>query len=260
MSYQAEPQGNAMSVRITASGAVVVALLACMTAPASACDDRFVKKCEAESAAAWAAENAPEQPAARRKPMRVRPVAAHVTEKPTPVRRDAPQRPAPAFELASDESRPAAPSPAARRFLGFIAPVSMAVNPFEALRKPRLDAEHLEPMPYMPVSDVTVAADEDAKLAPADALVEVQAEAPIVVAANAAPAAAVTVAQPAAPVAAAPATSAPPAAVAPPAQAQVVSQAPPADEKPRSGFPMHLVLALCGALGVAGALRFIVGT
>ena len=35
-----------MSVRITAAGAVAVALLAFLTAPVSACDERFIKKCE----------------------------------------------------------------------------------------------------------------------------------------------------------------------------------------------------------------------
>src|SRR5262249_12547326 len=40
-----------------------------------------------------------------------------------------------------------------------------------------------------------------------------------------------------------------------------VSAVPPAPDQPQpSGFPVHqLVIALCGALGVAGALRFVVG-
>ena len=40
----------------------------------------------------------------------------------------------------------------------------------------------------------------------------------------------------------------------------VVSETPPAAPTVPSRFPIHsLVLALCGALGAAGALRFIVG-
>src|SRR6201999_1529946 len=63
---EAEPQGNAMCVRITAAGAVAFALLAYLTAPVSACDERYIKKCEkAAAAAAGASEEA--TPAAKRK-------------------------------------------------------------------------------------------------------------------------------------------------------------------------------------------------
>ena len=39
------------SVRVTAAGAVVVVSLAYFTAPVSACDDRYAKKCEKAAAA-----------------------------------------------------------------------------------------------------------------------------------------------------------------------------------------------------------------
>src|SRR3954471_24197183 len=54
-SSEAEPQGNAMSVRITAAGAVAIAFLSFLTAPVSACDERYIKKCERASAAVAAA-------------------------------------------------------------------------------------------------------------------------------------------------------------------------------------------------------------
>src|SRR5207237_4442463 len=53
----AKPQGNAMkSVRMLAAGAVALFALPALTAPVRACDDRFIKKCEAESEAAFRAE------------------------------------------------------------------------------------------------------------------------------------------------------------------------------------------------------------
>src|SRR6476469_10262135 len=60
---EAEPQGNAMSVRITAAGAVAFAFLAYLTAPVSACDERYIKKCEKASAAAVAASEEQAAPA-----------------------------------------------------------------------------------------------------------------------------------------------------------------------------------------------------
>ncbi len=56
-----------MSVRMTAAGAVVVACLSFLTAPVSACDERYIKKCERASAAAAAAEAPASVPAAKRK-------------------------------------------------------------------------------------------------------------------------------------------------------------------------------------------------
>jgi len=59
------------SVRITAAGAVAFACLSFLTAPVSACDERYVKKCErASAAAAVAAEEAAAAPVAKRKSAR----------------------------------------------------------------------------------------------------------------------------------------------------------------------------------------------
>ena len=65
-----------LSVRVTAAGAVFVFCLSCFTAPARACDDRFIKKCEKVSAAAAAAEEAAAEPTARRGGKRVKVVVA----------------------------------------------------------------------------------------------------------------------------------------------------------------------------------------
>src|SRR5690349_13712219 len=55
-----KPQGNAMlSVRITAAGAVFVCCLSFLTAPARACDDRYLGKCEKAAAQAAADEGGP---------------------------------------------------------------------------------------------------------------------------------------------------------------------------------------------------------
>jgi len=252
-----------MSVRTTASGAVFVALLSFMTAPASACDDRFIKKCESDSAAAWAADQ-PAEPAVKRKPApRVR-TPAPMAYKPKPAPQAAPAQAGP--ELASAETRPVQlDTPAARRFRGFIDPVSMSVNPFEGLRKPRPDAAQLVPAPTIPPNDMSgvAAADEGAGaplLVTSKASSQVMAPVAAVAPAVAAPAAAKI--QPAPAPAVAIAQVAPPA-IDPNAVpiGPVVSQAPPAGDAPSSGFGLHhLMLALCGALGAAGAVRFIVGT
>ncbi|MGB9365549.1 MAG: hypothetical protein WCE79_06020, partial [Xanthobacteraceae bacterium] len=55
-----------MCVRITAAGAVALALLTYLTAPVSACDERYIKKCERAAAAAAGADE-PASPAAKRK-------------------------------------------------------------------------------------------------------------------------------------------------------------------------------------------------
>ena len=228
------------SVRMLATGVVVLSSLSCLTAPARACDDRYIDKCEAEAAAVFAAEQPNALPAARRKVTRVRSVVA--AEKPAapvfvkrtrPARLDPPAaaQPNEPFRLASEEQRAvAAPeSPLARRFRGFIDPQPIVNNPFEALRKPRLDTAHLAPAPTIPSSEeVAVAADDE-----------------IVVVADASSATAKPV-----PAAAVTTATAPAPAFAETAQA-------PANES--GGFPLHkLALTLCVALGVAGALRFIV--
>ena len=51
-------KGNAMSLRITAAGAIAFAALSFLTVPASACDERYIQKCE-RAARAWL----PAQPA-----------------------------------------------------------------------------------------------------------------------------------------------------------------------------------------------------
>ena len=49
---ESRTQGNAMSLRITAAGAVAFATLSFLTVPASACDERYIQKCE-RAARAW---------------------------------------------------------------------------------------------------------------------------------------------------------------------------------------------------------------
>lgn len=233
------------SVRMLAAGAVVLFALPFMTAPVRACDDRFIKKCEAESEAAFNAEQPVAFPAPKRKTPR-----AHATfEKPSAHRTHAPPRfiartrpaaPEP-MTLASDEQHAvAAPeSPMARRFRGFIDPQPMTLNTFEALRRPRLDAEHLTPAATLQANDA-IAVSDDASIGPDLSTAVV-------------PAAVVTEPPPQA--AAQPVALAE-AGMPAPVFAQAVES--PDDGKP-SGFPVHkLVLTLCAALGVASALRFIV--
>jgi hypothetical protein len=163
--------------------------------------------------------------------------------------------------LASAESRMtiAPETPLARRFRGFIDPQPMAQNAFEALRKPHVVAVNLEPplslpaepapvaaaAPDEPQAQVAVVAKQD-RVAPAPAFELASAESKPVTLSEPAPA------KPA-PVATANAT--------PPLPQAFMSEAPPASDQPQpSRFSMHqLVIALCGALGAASALRFIVG-
>jgi len=236
-----------MSVRITAAGAVAFAFLAYLTAPVSACDERYIKKCEKASAAAAAAAAAEEHaaPAARRKAGRVHVVASRRVRHIHFVKRLR----APAFAtrgrlLTSAESRmtTAAPeSPLARRFRGFIDPTPMAQNAFEALRKPHVVALNLETPAGLPAGAAPAAA-------------EPRVEPPVMELASA-ESKPVTLPDPAP---AKPAVAAANTAAVP--QAFVTAAAPQPDQPQPSGFPVHqLVIALCGALGVAGALRFVVG-
>ncbi|MEJ0076430.1 MAG: hypothetical protein WDO17_13440 [Alphaproteobacteria bacterium] len=260
-----------MSVRITAAGAVAFAFLTYLTAPVSACDERYIKKCEKASAAAAAASDDQATPVAKRKSAgRVQVVASRRSRHVRFVKRMR----APEFAtrgrmvLTSAESRMttvAPESPLARRFRGFIDPTPLAQNAFEALRKPHIVALNLEPPIALPPESTPVVAQ-----APAEA----QAATPVAVATvkqdRVAPQPAmelasaesrpVTLPDPApakpAPVAAATMTPAP----APAPQAFFTAAAPQPDQPKPSGFPVHqLVIALCGALGVAGALRFVVG-
>ena len=183
--------------------------------------------------------------------------------------------------LASAESRMVSlprESALSRRFRGFIDPQPIAQNAFEALRKPHLVAENLE----LPVGATMTDGTEVAEAAPAAAVGRhVQAApAPSVVTTakqdRVAPKPAawnwrrpsskpvVLPEPPPAPArasmfsaSAAPAPVAPAPAAAPQA---FVSEAPAAPATPSSPFSIHhLVIALCGALGAAGALRFVVG-
>ena len=248
------------SVRMLAAGAVVLFALAFLTAPVRACDDRFIKKCEAEAEAAFVPEPQGAAPAVRRKGPRVRAAAAgakpemrrmrapRFTLRARPV--PAPVVPAPPPTLASDEERPVTlESPMSRRFRGFIDPQPMTVNSFEALRRPRLEPEHLAPAPTMPGNDMNAVASADEVSAAAEAP-------PTVVATKVAP-----TMQPAAEPAQRVAEAAPvalPVPVAMPAPVLAETAQPPGNDEP-SRFPLHqLVLTLCGALGVASALRFIV--
>jgi hypothetical protein len=253
---EAEPQGNAMSVRITAAGAVAVALLAFHTAPVSACDERYVKKCERESAAAAVGSEEPATaPAAKRRAGRVQAIVSHRGKRVRFVQRTH----APRFTkhergmtLASAESRMTTlpDTPLARRFRGFINPQPLAQNAFEALRKPHIVADNLEPPAAAPADASATAAEEAAK----PATMELTSAESKAVTLPELPAAA------AKPVALASATVTP--TTAPPLAAPqpIVTEAPPPAPNAPTGFPIHsLVLALCGALGAAGALRFIVG-
>ncbi len=275
---EAEPQGNAMSVRMTAAGAVAIALLAYQTAPVSACDERYIKKCEKASAAAVAAAEAQEAaPVAKRKSAgRVQVIVSRRSKH----MRFAKRLRAPGFsvkrergmQLASAEARSATLMPEsalARRFRGFINPLPMAQNSFEALRKPHVVAVNLEPPMSAPVETAASTVEAEAPVAaplPAPAPVAATKQdrvapkpAPVMELASA-ESRPVTLAEPAVPAnpAILAAANAAPAPVAPLA---FVSATPPLPADPaQSRFSIHqLVLALCGALGAASALRFIVG-
>jgi hypothetical protein len=260
---KAEPQGNAMSVRITAAGAVALVFLAYLTAPVSACDERYIKKCEKASAAAAATAGDQAAPTAARKAGRVHVVSSRRIRHIRFVKRVR----APAFAmrgrmLTSAESRMAtlpSESALARRFRGFIDPTPMAQNAFEALRKPHVVALNLEVPAALPADPAPAAAEPlvEAQAPPAAAAAPKQdrvAPQPAVELASA-ESKPVTLNDPA------PAKPAVAAANAAPVPQAFVSAASPQTDQPRpSGFPVHqLVIALCGALGVAGALRFVVG-
>ena len=269
---EAEPQGNAMSVRITAAGAVACVVLSFLIAPVSACDERYIKKCERASAAAATAGEEQAAPSAKRKSAgRVHVVVSRKSRHVRFVKRMR----APEFAtrsrmvLTSAESRMTTLQPEsalARRFRGFIDPTPMSQNAFEALRKPHVVALNLEPPVALPAEAAPVVA---------QAPPEAPAAPPAVVATKQDRIAPQTSPQPAMELASAeskpvtlpdlaPAKSAPVVATAnaaPAPQAFVTAVSPqPSDQPKPSGFPVHqLVIALCGALGVASALRFVVG-
>jgi hypothetical protein len=266
-----------LSVRITAAGAVFVAGLSFLTAPARACDDRFIKKCEQVSAAAAAAEESAVAPSGKRAgSKRVRVVAARQARHSRFVRRahaprfvaraaqrtpDAEQAPVRRADVTrTDVSRTAL----ARRFQGFIDPQPIAQNAFEALRKP-----HAMPLDYEAAAIVP----------PAEGAETAAAATPANVVASAATSVATTpkqdrlVAKPVALELAAAESRPVVLPDLPPVRATVkeaaaleapviMTASPPAapDDQQKSRFSFHgLVLALCGALGAASALRFVVG-
>jgi len=257
-----------MSVRITAAGAVAIAFLSFLTAPVSACDERYIKKCERASAAVAAAAEEPATPAAKRKSAgRVHVVTSRRVRHIRFVKRER----APEFAtrgrtvLTSAESRMTTPqgeSALARRFRGFIDPTPIAQNAFEALRKPHVVALNLEPPAALPADAAPVVAQAPAEpAAPAPTIATLPtkqdrvAPQPVMELASA-ESKPVTLPDPAP---ARPAVAAANAAPAPQAFVTAASPQPPEQPQPR-GFPVHqLVIALCGALGVAGALRFVVG-
>ena len=257
-----------MSVRITAAGAVAFAFLAYLTAPVSACDERYIKKCEKASASAAAASEEQAAPVAKRKSGgRVQVVVSRRSKHIRFVKRmRAPELATRGrMVLTSAESRMTTVQPEsalARRFRGFIDPTPIAQNAFEALRKPHIVALNMEP----PVPAGAEAAPVVAE-APAQPQAAPVAAAPAPKQDRAAPQPAtmelasaeskrVTLPDPVAKkpaVAAADVTPAVP-------QALLTATAPQPEQPKPSGFPVHqLVIALCGALGVAGALRFVVG-
>src|ERR1044072_4153358 len=146
---EAEPQGNAMSVRITAAGAVAFVVLSFLAAPVSACDERYIKKCEKAAAAAAGASEEAATPAAKRKSAgRVHVVTSRRARQ----IRFAQRTRAPEFatrgRMVSAESRMTAVNPEsglARRFRGFIDPTPLAQNAFEAMRKPHIAPPNLDP-------------------------------------------------------------------------------------------------------------------
>lgn len=232
-----KPQGNAMlSVRITAAGAVFVCCVSFLTAPARACDDRYLGKCEKAAAAEAAGGEVGASASSKRSAKRVKLVAARQS-------RQARLRPrqAPRFatrlvrHIAQDDGERRAGTPMARRFRGFIDPQPMTVNSFEALRRPRPDAEHLTPAATLPANDAVAATDEPG-VEPESAILASE----IVPAPQ--PAESLLVAEAGMPT---------------PVFAQTAE--PSSDDGKPGGFPFHkLVLTLCAALGVASALRFIV--
>jgi hypothetical protein len=265
-----------MSVRITAAGAVAVALIAVQTAPVSACDERYIKKCEKASAATAAAEAAtPATAAKRRSAGRVQVVVSRRARH----MRFAKRLRAPGFavkrargmELASAEARATTlmgESALARRFRGFINPLPIAQNSFETWRKPHIVALNLEPPVAVPAETAAPVATEVPAAAPAPSPAPITTAKQDRIAPKPAPAVelasaetrSVTLAEPPAPPKPA-IFAAANAAPAPAIPQAFVSETPPlAPDTPQSRFSIHqLVLALCGALGAASALRFIVG-
>jgi hypothetical protein len=261
------------SVRVTAAGAVMIASLSFFIAPVSACDDRYARKCEKAAAAAAAAEAQAETPVIKRKSVRHSRMAARVAKRVRVVTRTR----APGFAvkrergmtLSSDATRVATLAPEsalARRFRGFIDPQPIAQNTFEALRKPHLIALNMEPpgaMPSDPAAALAETTDSVAAAAKQDRIAKPAASIELPPVPTVTKQVALRNAFAAKPVAQADAVAAPALALAEPQvippQAMMTASASSAQPDDPGRFPVHkLVLALCGALGAASALRFIV--
>jgi hypothetical protein len=251
-----KPQGNAMfSVRITAAGAVFLCCVSFLTAPARACDDRYFKTCEKAAADQAAAEDSTSVSGVRRG-KRVKVVAARQSRHARLRHRQAPRFASRITRrVALDGSERRMPdTPMARRFRGFIDPQPMAQNAFEALRKPHLVSLDFDSGALLPVVDVAeAAAIGPAQTPPARSATTTTSKQDRLVAR---PASLMELASAESrPVTLPPAPAK--AALPEPAAAPAVVTAAPTE--PPSKLSFHgLVLALCGALGAASALRFIV--
>jgi hypothetical protein len=235
--------------------------------PASACDfDRYQKKCDREIAAREQAEAAPAVQRKSAKRARITHVRRARTARAAKYVRSAPR-----FATRRDDGR--TPSSAEtravsltesvmrRRFRGFIDPRPVGDNAFEAMRRPHplpldFDGAMIVPTQVAQVSLQTVS-DVPAAVVAAPKTDSAAVGAP---AAPVQPSMTLASAE-SKPVVLAPLASKPAIAppVAPPAvmQASVIETGGPAGP---NRFSFHtLVLALCGALGAASALRFIVG-
>ena len=227
----------------------------CVTAPAGACDfDRYQKKCDRELAARADSEVASERKSAKRVKVSSRRAKQVRLVKRTRAPRFALKRDG-GMTLASSSARMTTLLPEsalARRFRGFIDPRPVADNSFEALRKPHLVAFDFDAAPI-------VAPTAPAAAMPAEASLPSAAVTPKQDRITAKPAPIELASAESKPVTLAP-RPAEPAGAAPQlvvAEASLTA-APPAEAPSR--FSIHsLILALCGALGAASALRFIVG-
>ena len=241
-----------LSVRVAAAG-VVVALLSVFTVPAGACDfDRYQKKCDRDLAARVDSEAASERKSAKRVK-----VSSRRAKQVRLVKRSR----APRFALKRDGGMTLASSSArmttllpesalARRFRGFIDPRPVADNSFEALRKPHLVTFDFDAAPIVAPTSPAAAMPAEASLPSAATTPKQDRITPASIELASAESKPVTLApRPAEPAGGAPQPLA--------AEASLTA-APPAEAPSR--FSIHsLVLALCGALGAASALRFIVG-
>jgi hypothetical protein len=252
------------SVRITAAGAVFVCCLSFLTAPARACDDRYIKKCEKAAADKVAAEEAA---SAVKHVKRVKLVAARQSRHARLKHRQAPRFTARITRrVALNEGDRRGDAPMARRFRGFIDPQPIAQNTFETWRRPHLASVDFDGTAILPVIDVTEAAavvPTETPRAPAEAprsaLVAATTTTPKQDKLTAKAGVMELASAESRPVTLAPASANAAPLQAAAAPAATVEAAPAPAEPQKSKFSVHgLVLALCGALGAASALRFIV--